>query len=161
MRIKGFFRVTRPVRLCVVIVAATVGVVLSVLEVKSILQDRRDNQCFLTWLGLREFGYALQCYLERNGHLPGPAFADVSHALSDTSYWWGHSSGDKLLSPASTILTGHDVWGRELRYELLNPSEAVVTCFGENGLEDQEGGDDIVIRVTRFGAIFGSQEDRR
>ena len=121
-------------------------VVLSVLWIRNVLEVRRENRYSYTYLGMCSLGHALQRYLDTNGHLPGPQFADVTAALSDSTY---SEYFDGTIG--RTFLGGHDMYGNLLSYELKSPMEAVVKSFGENGRDDHGQEDDFVFHVSRYG----------
>jgi hypothetical protein len=126
--------------------AVAVILVAGTLWIKGVLKERACHQREYTHLGLQHLCHALYFYLVKNGDLPGPAFADVTVALSSASYSeYFRGSVDK------TILGGHDMWGHPLYYERKTRSEAFIGSFGENARDDCGQGDDIVYRVTDSG----------
>jgi hypothetical protein len=84
-------------------------------------------------------------YEAQNSKFPGPAYVDVTKALSVPEY---HNCFSGLLD--KEILQGRDFWGTPLHYEVVTEREAILRSFGRNGVDDGGQGDDQTLHVENL-----------
>ncbi len=108
------------------------------------------------WHNLYRLQTAFSLYGYEHGEVPAGTLQDGLEALRTSAIWEDQL---KLFLEGNPAVSGKDIWGRDLYYQRVSASEAVLRSFGPDGRDDAGGGDDIEFRIDIIPAETAQSQD--